>query len=97
MLPIAKLLPFTTSVATEEAPDGDSVAEPSVVLLVEKITLPVGAAVPLAGFTVTDNWVVAVVAMLTGFAVTDVVVPTADPVTVTAVDADEVAKFADGE
>src|ERR1035441_15170 len=102
LLPTARVVPFTTSVAPEvapeaEAPKGDSVADPSEVLPAEKVTLPVGAVLPLKGFTVTARWGVAVDAILAGFAVTDVVVPTAEPVTVTAVDADEAAKFPAGE
>ncbi|HUD98246.1 MAG TPA: hypothetical protein VMR62_01640 [Bryobacteraceae bacterium] len=88
-----RLLPFTTNVA----PEADSVAVPSVELPAENVTLPVGTALPLAGFTVTDSWVDAVDAMFAGLAVTDVVVLTADAVTVTAIDAEEAAKLPAGE
>ena len=93
MPPIARRLAFTASVAVDVAPETDSVAVPSVVLPVEKVTLPVGAALPLAGFTVASSWVAAVDGSIEGFAVTDVVVLKADPVTAIATDADELAKF----
>jgi hypothetical protein len=79
LLPIARLLPLTARVA----PDAVNGKVPSVVFPSANVTLSVGTAVPLAGFTVAVSCVVAVDAMLAGFAVTDVVVETAGVVTVT--------------
>jgi hypothetical protein len=70
---------------------------PSVALPTEKIMLPVGSALPLAGFTIASSWVVAVELMFDGVAVMDVVVTKAGPVTVIATEPDEIAKFPFGE
>ena len=92
MLPMARTLPFTAWVAT---PDADNEALPRGAPPIEKVTLPVGTAVPLAAFTVAVSWVVAVDAMVDGLAATDVVVvTTTGAVTVTVADPDELAKDA---
>jgi hypothetical protein len=93
LLPVARLVPFTVRVAVEVAPDAVSDAVPRMVFPTANVMFPVGAALPLAGFTVATSWVVAVEAILAGVAVTDVVVLTTGAVTVTATDADELAKF----
>ncbi len=80
MLPAARLLPFTVI----EAAPFTSCAEPSAVLPAEKVTLPVGTAVPVVARTDTVTCVEAEDAMLDGFAATVVVVETAEgAVTVT--------------
>lgn len=63
-------MPFTVSVAV----DAETVAVPSVVLPTVKVTVPVGAEVPLAGFTVAVSTVLAEEEKLGGLAVTLVVV-----------------------
>jgi hypothetical protein len=92
LLPAARLLALTVRVA----PDAVNGAVPSVVFPSPNVTLPAGTAVPLAGFTMAVSCVVAVDAMLAGFAVTDIVVETG-AVTVTVVDAVALAKFPAGE
>jgi len=83
LAPEARLLPFTASVALPFAPEAVSGDVPSTVVPAANVTLPVGAAVPLAGLTVAVNCVVAVDEMLAGFANTAVVVATGGGVTVT--------------
>ena len=51
-------------------------AVPSVLVPLVNVTVPVGIAVPLAGFTVAESCVEAVCAMEAGLAVSDVVVLT---------------------
>ena len=78
MAPMARLLAFTV----KAAPDADNVELPRAVLPSEKVTLPVGVAVPLA-LTVAVSTVEAVDAMEAGFAASEVVVATGGTVTIT--------------
>jgi hypothetical protein len=94
LLPVARELALTVKVATPLLPDAASVPVPRVFAPRLKVTLPVGAVVPLAGFTVAVSFVLAVVAMLIGLAETAVVVATAAPVTVTTAVATEPLKVA---
>jgi hypothetical protein len=93
LVPIESLLPLRVNTAVADEPDAVSVAVPSEAVPTVKVTMPVGAVVPLAGLTVAVNCVVAVDAMLTGLAARVVVVATAGVVTVTVVDAVELEKF----
>jgi hypothetical protein len=84
--PIASLAALTLRVAVallDAADDAASVAVPSEVVPARNVTVPVGAALPLAGVTVAVNWSVAVDGRLAGVAVTTVLVATGAPVTVT--------------
>jgi hypothetical protein len=75
-------------------PEAASVAEPKGTFPAAKSTLPVGAAAPLAGFTVTLNTVEALCAMPAGLAVTETVVLTSGAVRVTVIDVDaDAVKF----
>lgn len=65
------------------ADDAASVAVPSEVVPARNVSVPVGAALPLAGVTVAVNWRVAVDGRLAGVAITMVLVATGAPVTVT--------------
>lgn len=76
MLPTARALPFTVSTATGVPVVAVKATEPRIVVPRVNLTLPVGAADPLAAFMVAVNCVVAVEAMVVGFAVTVVVVLT---------------------
>jgi hypothetical protein len=96
LLPIARLLPVTVSVAIAEPPERVSGAEPRRVVPRVKDTVPAGAALPEAGLTVAISCVVAAGAMLARLAVTVVVVATPDDVTVTDAVPDEGAKFPAG-
>jgi hypothetical protein len=89
LLPMARLLPLTVSVAVEP----ETVADPRVVLPTMKVTLPVSAVLPLAGFTVAVKTVLAEDAMLAGFAATVVVVATGGVVTATVTDPLELEKL----
>lgn len=71
LLPIARLLPWTARVAVVP----EIVADPRMVLPTVKVTVPAGALVPLAGFTVAVNTVLAEERMVAGFAASVVVVP----------------------
>ena len=89
MAPAARLDPLTVSEAVPLA----RTADPSDVVPVVKAMLPVGAVLPVAGFTVTVNSVDAVAAMVAGLAVTVVVVGGSGAVTVSVIgDAVEEAK-----
>lgn len=66
-------------------PDAVNVPVPNVTVPRVKVTVPVGAVIPLAGFTVAVRTVLAVGAMLVGLADKAVVVDTGGAVTVTAV------------
>lgn len=83
------MLPFRVSEATPL--DKGTTASES--FPTEKLTLPVGAALPVADLTVAVNRVDPVAAMLVGFAVTVVMVATGGAVTLTVADPDELAKF----
>ena len=96
LLPVARPLPLPVKVADEVDPEAISVTVPSVLPPTENVTLPVGAVLPLPGFTVATSRVVPVVTMLVGLAVTVVVVVTVVDVIVTATEADETAKSAPG-
>jgi len=85
LLPVASALPATVNVAVALLPDAVNVPVPSDLVPKVKVTVPVGAVVPLAGFTVAVITVLAVEAMPAGLAEAVVVVATAGTVTVTAV------------
>jgi hypothetical protein len=88
--PVLRLLPLTVKVATP----AESVADPSEVEPADNATLPVGAAVPDAAFTVTVTWVVPDVASVAELTATDVVVAIgAVEVTVTLTLPEELAKL----
>ena len=88
MVPMARLLPLRVRLAL----DAESGALPRMVLPSEKVTLPVGAEVPLV-FTVAVSSVEAVDAMEEGLAVTKRVVVTRGAITVMAVELPEPRKF----
>jgi hypothetical protein len=89
LAPAVRLDPLTVS---ETVPFART-AEPSDVVPVVKAMLPAGAVLPVAGFTVTDNSVLAAAAMAAGFAVTVVVVAGRGAVTVSVIgDAAEAEK-----
>jgi hypothetical protein len=88
LLPMAKLLPLTVTLAVEP----ETVADPRAVLPTAKVTLPVGTVEPPAGFTVAVNTVLAEDRMLPGFAATVVVVATGGVVTATVTDPLELEK-----
>ena len=52
LLPVARPLPLPVKVADEVDPEAISVTVPSVLPPTENVTLPVGAVLPLPGFTV---------------------------------------------
>lgn len=78
-LPATRPLPLTVRLAV--APD--IVADPSVALPSVKVTVPAGALLPLAAFTVAVRTVLAEAAMLDGFASTVIAVATGGAVTAT--------------
>jgi hypothetical protein len=89
LAPAARLDPLTVSEAVPFA----RTAEPSEVVPFVKAMLPVGAVLPVAGFTVTVNSVDAAAAMAAGVAVTVVVVAGKGAVTVSVIgDAAEAEK-----
>lgn len=94
MLPTASFAPVTLSVAlaVPVVAAAERVAVPSVTEPAVKVTLPAGAAAPLAAFTVAVSCVVAVVAIVEGLAETTVVVAIIAAVTVTVVDAVDAEK-----
>jgi len=49
------LLPFTVNTAVAVTPEPASVAEPNATFPAENVTLPAGAALPLAALTVAVN------------------------------------------
>ncbi len=59
VVPPGRLLPFTVIEAVAEVPDAVSAAEPSETPAPEKLTLPVGAALPVEGLTVAVKTTVA--------------------------------------
>lgn len=85
-MPEARLLAWTVRVAV----DPEIVDEPRVVLPSAKVTVPVGAALPLAGFTVAVSTVLPEEVMLAGFATTAMVV---GDVTVTVIEPPELMKL----
>jgi hypothetical protein len=87
--PTARLLPFRVRVAAEPT----NATVPRTVRPTEKVTLPVGAAVPDVALTVAVIFVDAVDAMLVGLAATDVVVVTVGALTVTVTELLELEKF----
>jgi hypothetical protein len=91
-LPTARLAPLTVRDAVAFAPDAASASVPKETFPSVNVTVPVGAAVPLAGFTVTVNTVETLWAMLPRLAATVAVVAIceAPTVTVTDVEADAV-------
>jgi hypothetical protein len=91
-LPAARLVPAAVRDAVAVAPEATSVADPREKFPAANITVPLGAAVPLAGLTVALNTADAVWAMPAGLAATVNVVATggAATVTVIAVDAEAV-------
>jgi hypothetical protein len=68
LLPVLRELPFTDKVAVEAAPEATSVTVASVLPPVVKVTVPVGAVVPVAGLTVAVRVVPAVLAKVAGLA-----------------------------
>lgn len=93
MAPVANLAPETLSVAVAVTPEAARVAVPSEVLPTEKMIMPLGTALPLAGVAVAVSCAVSAAVMLAGFAVTVVLVASGAPVTVTVVEAVEVLKL----
>jgi hypothetical protein len=93
LTPTESLLPLRVSTAVADEPEAVSVAVPNEGVPAVKVTVPVGAVLPLAGFTVAVNCVVAVDAMVRGLAARVVVVATAGAVTVAVVDAVVLEKF----
>jgi hypothetical protein len=94
LLPAARLLPFTVSVAVTVPPEPASAAVPNAVPPAEKLTLPVGAVLPLAAVTVTVKTVDALWAILTGLAANKAVVAIRGAATVTVIAAEtELAKL----
>ena len=92
------MAPDTLSVAVDvvlaAAPDAAaSVAVPSEVLPFENVTVPDGAALPLAAVTVAVNCVLPAAKMLAGLATMVVVVAIGALVTVTAAEAVEAEKL----
>lgn len=84
-------MPATLRVAT---PCADNVEDPSDVAPSRNITVPVGAALPVAAFTVAVSVVEALCARLAGLAVSVVVVAVSGAVTVTVTAAEtDAAKF----
>ncbi len=82
MLPTARLLPLKVNVPTDFVPEAARVADPNVVPPSLKVTVPVGATVPLAGVTVALNTVAAPAAILAGAADITVVVAAGGAATV---------------
>jgi hypothetical protein len=93
LFPVARLLPLTVNAAVAVAPEIVMVADPSVVLPLVKVTIPDGAAVPVAAFTDAVTTVAPLCAIAAGLAVTDVAVFTGGAVTVTITEAVEPEKF----
>ena len=94
LLPTARLLPFTVRAAVAFPPDAASVTEPRIVFPMTNLTLPGGAADPLAGLTVAVKSVVPVEAIEVGLAASAVVVATiGGGVTVTVAEPVELAKL----
>lgn len=75
--------PCSGRVALELVPDALNGAEPSDVFPAVKLTVPVGAVVPEAGFTVTVRTVEDAIGIVAGLAVAMVVVATNAAVAVT--------------
>ncbi len=74
MAPVDNELPARVRVATELAKE----AVPSVLPPIENVMVPVGAVVPVAGFTVAVSVVLAVLPMLARLALKVIVVPMLD-------------------
>lgn len=91
LLPGVRLLAFTVKVAVAVDPEAVSIPDPRETFPAVKVTLPVGAVVPLAGFTVAVNCVVAVWAMLAGLAASVVVVAICGEVATTTTVPDDAA------
>lgn len=89
-MPVARLEPFTVSAAVP-AEERDTVPREAFPRV--KATLPAGAAVPEAGFTVAVKTVVALGAMLAGLAVRVSVVVTGGAATLTVTVPDDAAKL----
>lgn len=89
-IPVARLLPFTVT----DALPFTRLADPRLTLPALSTMLPPGTAVPVAAFTVTFRTVDAVTAIVSGFAVTVVMV--AIPVTVIVTVPNDAAKLPDG-
>jgi len=88
--PVANLAPERLSVAV---PDPVRVVIPNEVLPTRKVTVPLGATLPLAGMTVAVNVVLPAAAMLAGAAVMAVLVAAGTAVTVKVVEAVEALKL----
>lgn len=83
MAPAARLVPLTVSVPVALVPETVSVAVPRDAPPAVNETVPDGAAVPLAAFTLAVRTIEALWAMLAGLAATVSVVDTAAAVTIT--------------
>jgi hypothetical protein len=90
LVPVANALAFTLS---EAVPAAEREAVPKLLLPRLNVTVPVGAALPLAALTVAVSDVDPVVLMDVGLAVRVVVVATTGMVTVTVAAAVDVAKL----
>jgi hypothetical protein len=83
LAPVLSADPLTAMVAMPLLPESVSGADPSEVVPAINATFPVGATLPVTGFTVTVNCVVPVGAMLAELAATTVIVAAGGTVTVT--------------
>jgi len=93
-LPAVRLVPGAASDAVAFAPKAASVADPSDTFPAVKITVPVGAVVPLAALTVTLSVVEAFALMPAGLATSDTVLAISGAATVTTIPVDaEAVKF----
>jgi hypothetical protein len=75
--PTARVVPFTESTAEAVEPETIAAADPSVTPPAVKVTLPTGPAEPVTVVISAVNCVVALWAILAGFAVSAKVVPIA--------------------
>jgi hypothetical protein len=91
-----RLAPWSVSVAVAFGPTTDRGALPRVTLPIAKVTVPEGSAVPVAGFTVTVNFVVALWINAVEPAERVVVVATRGGVTVAVTEPAEPVKFPAG-
>lgn len=95
MFPATRLAPLTVSDAVALAPEVVRVAVPREALPAVNVTVPDGTLLPEAAFTVTVRTVVALCAMLAGFAVTVIVVAVGTvTLTATGAEADELKPVA---
>src|SRR5580698_8160018 len=76
-LPLAKLAPFTESVAVAVAPNTIAADDPSIAPPAVNVTLPAGPEEPVTAVILAVNRVVALCARLTGLALSTIVAPIA--------------------